>query len=130
VARILVADDHDYLRRLLRLVLAGAGHQVWEAAGGAEALRLARRVRFDLLLCDLFKPVLGGPETLRQARRELPGLPVVLMSGVDAGVDAPWGAGPPAPCRGLGVSRVLSKPFTLPAVLAAVDEALGDARAA
>src|SRR5262245_35147949 len=81
MANILVADDDNHIRRLVRALLESDGHQVTEVVDGLQAIQAARTVAFDLLVCDVCMPVLDGIQTLRQVRQELPELPVVSMSG-------------------------------------------------
>ena len=65
MARILVIDDVDHMRRLLRITLEEAGHQVGEAREGREAMRLLREHPADLVFCDLFMNGQDGLETIR-----------------------------------------------------------------
>src|SRR5262249_27633404 len=83
MASILVVDDNDKLRRVLRAFLEAEEHQVTGVANGAEALRAIRSEAFDLVLCDVFMPGLDGLETLRQLRREFPIQRALVMSGED-----------------------------------------------
>ena len=69
-ATILIADDYEDNRELLRLLLVAAGYQVIEARNGAECLKLASRMRPDLIMVDLSMPVLDGWETFRALRAE------------------------------------------------------------
>ena len=57
---ILIADDHDDNRELLRLLLSAAGYDVREARDGRECLTLARSQPPDLIVIDLSMPVLDG----------------------------------------------------------------------
>ncbi len=66
---ILIADDNVKNRELLRTVLAHLGHEVVEAANGAEALELAASREIDLFILDLQMPELDGYETARSLRR-------------------------------------------------------------
>jgi CheY-like chemotaxis protein len=59
-ATIIIADDHDDNRELLRLLLTGAGYDVREAKDGSECLALARNQPPDLIVIDLSMPVLDG----------------------------------------------------------------------
>jgi DNA-binding response OmpR family regulator len=88
-ARILVVDDSASMRRSLAEILTRAGHEVIQAADGAEACRTSREVDVDLVL-DLFMPVKDGIETLRELRARAPGVPIIAISGGgadDTGVD-------------------------------------------
>jgi DNA-binding NarL/FixJ family response regulator len=99
-ARLIIADDHELVRTSLRTLLAHAPDLavVGEAAEGAEALKLYRRMRPDLLLLDLNMPVIDGLEVTRTVKAESPMTRVVivtldaapshLLDAVKAGADA------------------------------------------
>jgi PAS domain S-box-containing protein len=65
---VLIADDHPANRELVRLLLGGLGAEVCEACDGEEAVDLAARRRFDLILMDVRMPVLDGPAAVRRIR--------------------------------------------------------------
>jgi DNA-binding NarL/FixJ family response regulator len=99
-ARLLLADDHDYVRASLRGLLHGAANLevVAEAADGGQALELFRRLQPDIMLVDRNMPRLGGLELTRLVKQESPatrvvivsvdGSPEHLMQAVKAGADA------------------------------------------
>src|SRR5262245_23961125 len=62
MASVLVIEDDPQVRAVLRAVLEGAGHQVLEAADGAQGLATVRRRAVDLVFCDLFMPGKEGLE--------------------------------------------------------------------
>ncbi len=66
--KILIADDKATGRELIRTVLEKAGHQVFEACDGIEALEAAGRVRPDLIILDLHMPGLDGFSVVRELR--------------------------------------------------------------
>ena len=70
--RALVADDDAGIRRVLRLVLLGAGYDVVEATNGAEALERYRAERPELILSDLQMPRLDGIGLLARTRASSP----------------------------------------------------------
>jgi two-component system response regulator AtoC len=78
--RILVIDDDHALRESLQLVLSAEGYDVAGAADGDAALREVERASFDVILCDLRMPGLGGMELLPQLVRRLPSTTVIMMS--------------------------------------------------
>jgi two-component system cell cycle sensor histidine kinase/response regulator CckA len=80
---ILLVEDAEALRVMIREILEGAGYGVIECGDAAEALRtLAAEVaRADLLLTDVIMPQASGPEVARSLREKHPGLKVLFMSG-------------------------------------------------
>jgi CheY-like chemotaxis protein len=81
--RILVVDDEQNQRFLLRRIFERAGHEVTEAGDGAAALRLAGESPPDLVVTDIMMPVMGGVELIRRLRGEpaTAGIPILAASG-------------------------------------------------
>lgn len=120
MATILIVDDDDALRALLRRVLVRAGYSVLEAANGRAALEHLRAQPVDLMITDLFMPQQDGLETLLALRRMNVRLPVIAMSG--GGSAAQYDMLRTASL--FGAARVLMKPFRVEEVLAAINELL------
>src|SRR5436853_859789 len=84
VIRIVIADDHSVVRQGLRMFL-GLDPElevVGEAADGAEALRLARELKPDVVVMDLLMPVMDGIAATAAIRRELPDTEVLALTSV------------------------------------------------
>src|SRR5436853_2768465 len=84
VIRIVIADDHSVVRQGLRMFL-GLDPElevVGEAADGAEALRLARELKPDVVVMDLLMPVMDGITATAAIRRELPETEVLALTSV------------------------------------------------
>jgi two-component system cell cycle response regulator CpdR len=81
-ATVLVVDDLESFRVMLRRQLVSLGHTVLEAADGAEAIEVVRSRRggLDLVMTDVVMPAMNGTEVAACICAEYPGLPVVLMS--------------------------------------------------
>ena len=77
---VLLVDDDDNVRESVALALVNAGHQVTEAADGAQAVDLLSSHAFDLAICDVQMPRLDGLALFRRIRREAPGTAVVIMT--------------------------------------------------
>ena len=90
-ARILVVDDKESFRFMIKGYLEDAGYQATSVAGGVEALVELERARYDLVLSDMVMPEMDGVALLRQVRSSLPQLPFVLVTAhgsVDSAVAA------------------------------------------
>ena len=105
---MLVAEDHDDTRYLLRTLLERRGHAVFEAADGVEACDVAARERPDLILMDGELPLLDGVAATRRLRGTvaLAGVPIVFLSG-HAGPQHQLAA------RDAGCDDYIVKPFNL-----------------
>jgi CheY-like chemotaxis protein len=82
-AVILCVDDEENPLVLRRLVLEKAGYEVITAKSANEALAILGSRRVHLVLSDHLMPGITGAEFARQIKAQEPGLPVVLLSGVD-----------------------------------------------
>ena len=80
---ILIADDDEDNRTMLRTLLELWNYRVLEAKDGGEALGLAERARLDLILMDVRMPRFDGIETARRIRRskKTVGVPIIFLSG-------------------------------------------------
>jgi PAS domain S-box-containing protein len=117
---VLVIDDEESVRSIIRQGLEGAGYRAVTAADGAEGVALFthRRSEVALVLTDLMMPVMDGAAAIGALRRLDPSVRVVAMSGIaDAGSVA-------EPARPGGVLRFLLKPFSLESLLSTVHEAI------
>ena len=82
-ALVLVVEDHEDTRTLLRTMLEMSGYLVAEAGDGEEGVRVARRLRPRLIIMDASLPRLDGIAATRRIRSDsaLKGVPVVFLSG-------------------------------------------------
>jgi len=79
--RILIVDDDEQVRTMLRATLERAGYEVEEAADGRGAIALYRRSPVDVVLADIIMPEMEGIETILRLRREHPDVKIIAMSG-------------------------------------------------
>jgi PAS domain S-box-containing protein len=119
---VLVVDDEAQLRELVARILRRSGYEVLVAADGQEALVLAREhaERIGCLLSDIVMPRMLGGELANRLTAELPGLPVLFMSGYADPMLAEQPLGPDV--------RILSKPFTDVELLTEVRALVGEPR--
>ena len=82
--RVLITDDHGVVRQGLRMYLSLDGDLdvVGEARDGAEAVRLARELRPDVVLMDLVMPGMDGIEATKEIKAGLPDVEVVALTSV------------------------------------------------
>jgi CheY-like chemotaxis protein len=82
MTRVLIADDKETSRELIRMVLESLGHEVREASDGLEAVRHAREAPPDLIILDLQMPVLDGFGALAELRgdRSLAATPIMALT--------------------------------------------------
>jgi len=120
MAKILIVDDEPQLRRILRLTLERAGHEVREAADGQEASGILSTEKPKLMITDLIMPNKEGTETIREARKCQPDLKIIAISG------GGHSRGPDILdlAQKLGADRTFKKPFKPNEIAAAVDELL------
>ena len=84
MARIIVIDDQEPIRRVVRRALEKEGHEVLEASDGEIGERLLERSPADVVITDIFMPGQDGILTLRQIRKRFPAVKVIVMSGGDS----------------------------------------------
>lgn len=121
---ILIADDHDDNRELLRLLLSSAGYDVREARDGSECLSLARDQPPDLILIDLSMPVLDGWGVFRELKtdqrtRTIPCMAVTAHAELNR-----------TEALETGFSAYISKPFNGDALLKTVATVLSNRKLA
>jgi DNA-binding response OmpR family regulator len=118
MSTILVVDDELELRVSLSRFLQRSGYEVFTAANGHEGIALTRFIRVNVVVTDILMPEKEGLETIRQLRREFPGLKLIAVSG--GGVVDPVNYLSLA--RKLGVDRTFAKPFSFFELGAAIRE--------
>ncbi len=114
--RVLVVEDDEGIREMLKYNLVTAGFSVHEAADGASGLRTARTARPDLILLDLMLPGMSGFDFCRALRRSSK-VPIIMLTAKDAEVDKIVGLE-------LGADDYITKPFSVREVLARVNAVL------
>jgi len=118
VATVLIVDDEPNIRRMVGALLASEGHQVIDAASGADGVARANEGDPDVVLLDLMMPgSMDGMSALQHLKENQPDLPVIMMSGRAGLSDA-------VTATKLGAINFLEKPLTPEGVLFAIGAAL------
>ena len=112
MARILVVDDDQHIRHLLRAVLERQGYSVVEAKNGHEGLQRYRAAPTDLVITDMQMPVMDGLQMIRELRRAFPTARVIAISGGKRALNM---------AKTL-VQRTLEKPLCMEELLDAVQQ--------
>jgi two-component system response regulator (stage 0 sporulation protein F) len=113
-ATILIIDDEEPIRALLRFALEAAGYEVTEAANGRQGLDLYRRRPTDLIIADMLMPELNGLDLLLDLTREFLHAKVIAISGAGGEQNVLDVA------KLLGARQTFEKPFSIPQLLDAV----------
>ena len=120
--RILIIEDQDDNRTIMRDLLNTAGYRLIEAVDGEEGVKLAQSERPDLILMDIQLPILDGYEATRRIRAsvELKSIPIIAVTSYAL-------SGDDAKARAAGCDSYVAKPFSPRELLAKVREFLPNA---
>jgi DNA-binding response OmpR family regulator len=113
---VLVVDDDDNIREIMKLYLVNEGYHVEEAADGIEALRKVEVVKPAIILLDVMMPILDGMEVCRQIRK-FSRVPVIMLTARSVDEDKILGLG-------IGADDYVTKPFNPNEVVARVKAVL------
>ncbi|MEA3273747.1 MAG: response regulator [Pseudomonadota bacterium] len=117
--KILVVDDEDEVRKVIRLQLSGTRYEVLEAGDGEQGIETlqANPLEVEAVICDVRMPKINGVEAVAYFRREFPKTPVIVLTGypnVDLAVQF----------MKEGVVEYLVKPVEKEKLLEAVEKAI------
>jgi two-component system cell cycle response regulator DivK len=117
--RILVIEDTEDNRQIVRDLLTSVGYELIEAVDGAEGVAMAQTYRPDLILMDIQLPVIDGYEATRRIRAvpELARVPIVAVTSYAL-------SGDEAKARAAGCDGYMAKPFSPRRLLAKIREFL------
>jgi DNA-binding NtrC family response regulator len=117
MAVFLVAEDDRDFRELLAGVFEDAGHQVYQAADGRQALEMISARKYDVVLTDIKLPVKDGMEVLRETKLLSPDTEVLIMTAYGTLDSA-------AQAMKIGAADYLQKPFSIPELEMRVEKAI------
>jgi CheY-like chemotaxis protein len=115
VPAVLVVEDEECVRAVMRRTLERAGYQVWDSADGVQALGFLTQGVVDAVVTDIRMPGMDGWELAAHLKTMTPPLPILFMSGYDAHLGTGNLPGP-----------VLAKPFRPEQLLDAMRRLLSD----
>jgi two-component system cell cycle response regulator DivK len=113
--RILVAEDHEDNRQILRDLLASGGFDMIEARDGGQAVAMAEQSHPDLILMDIQLPVIDGYEATRRIRAQpaLKAIPIIMVTSYAL-------SGDDEKARQAGCDDYVAKPFSPRQLLAMI----------
>lgn len=111
---ILVIDDDDRVRTLLRNILLFGGYRVIEASDGESGMRYLEEGGFDMVLTDLGMPGMNGWEVTKLIKARIPQIPVALITGWGTNLDE-------KKIKESGVDWIIGKPFQVNEILEVVN---------
>ena len=120
---ILVVDDDGATRTVVKTALRRAGHYATSASGQDEVTALLKRLKFDLVITDVFMPEFDGIEVIKAVKEHQPEAAIVAMSG--GGGSFRTAEVCLTLARAAGSSAALAKPFHLEELFQAMGKALG-----
>ena len=117
--KILVVDDEPDLLKVTLLRLKKTGYEVFGGADGREALDLARQIIPDLIILDVYLPVINGDDVAKILKKddELKHIPIILISATTRTLDGR--------ARESGADGYLTKPFEPEELIGMVKKILG-----
>ena len=118
---VLIVDDEDQIRQLIRETLEQAGYDVQEASNGKQGLEQYRAKPADLVIMDILMPDQDGLESIMTLRREFPASRVIAITG---GSDMIGILNFLDVAKMLGARRTLQKPFDMQTLLDAAQSEL------
>ena len=106
--KILIVDDEDHIRELLKFNLEKNGYIVYMANDGLNGLKLAREKQVDLILLDLMLPGMDGFEVCKEIRRDniISNVPIIMLTAKSEEIDKILGLE-------LGADDYITKPFSI-----------------
>ena len=115
--RILIVEDNIMMRKLITNLFKGREIEYTEASNGLEALNLVKKSKFDLVITDIFMPVMEGMELIGLLKKDDPALKIIAISG-----SQPFYL---YMAKKLGINGVFTKPLNKTQFLKHVNKLLG-----
>lgn len=118
-AHILIVDDENDLRTLLRHILTAQGYQITDAADGEEAIELIKLQKFDIALLDIQMPNINGIQVLKYIKEHSPQTKAVMLTGYADLKHA-------MEAKEFGARDFIGKPYKLEDVLSTIEHILAE----
>jgi len=108
--KVLIVDDADFMRMMLKDMLTKAGHTVVEADNGKTALKVLEKEKVDICVLDIAMPEMNGLDALKQILANIQDMPVIMLSAL--------GTEPVVrEARAIGARAFVAKPFQVDSII-------------
>lgn len=124
MARVLIIDDNEVIRSMLRMMLEEGGHEVTEAANGLEGTERFRNDPTEVVITDIFMPEKAGITVIRDLHAAAPDVRIIAISGGSGDTNDPMDYLNLA--TRFGAHATLNKPFQLDELLDTVERLLAE----
>ncbi|MFC1494693.1 response regulator [Thermodesulfobacteriota bacterium] len=123
--KILVIDDEEQIREILKQMLERKGCSVCLAENGEEALEICENQNLDLIITDMVMPGKSGLKTIQEVKKNYPDIKIIAISGG-------YMVGPKRyldMAKTFGADRFFEKPFTSDEIYSAIEELVDESQA-
>ncbi|RMG50279.1 MAG: response regulator [Acidobacteria bacterium] len=117
MSRILIVDDEEPVRRVLRIMCKGLGHAVDTAENGLEAMERLKRQSYDLMITDLKMVPVSGLELVKFVRSTCPQTKIIILTAWSISASE-------IQAKKLGIRHYFAKPFNRTQIIQAIRELL------
>ena len=117
MARILIIDDDEHIRILLREILQRSGYEVSLAANGKQGLRMFYEKPADLVITDMAMPQMTGDKLAEEILKIRPDIPIILCTGYSDKIDE-------NKSKDIGIRAYVMKPMILRDIAGTIREVL------
>lgn len=117
VATLLVIEDNREINEYLQKVLSEVGYIVQNTSSGTKALKLLQKIQPDLILLDLGLPDINGETFCKEAKKDYPDIPIIILTGKSRTIDVVSGLN-------FGADDYITKPFEREVLIARIKSRL------
>lgn len=114
--KILIIDDEDKIRELLRVYIENSGYEVFEAGDGEKAMKILKEQKINLIILDLMLPDIQGEDLCKEIRKEYE-IPIIMVTGKTDESSMVYGLS-------IGADDYIGKPFSPRNVIARIEAVL------
>lgn len=121
--KVLVADDHIHIRRIIVDKVSNAGYTVFTAENGQEAVNIAKQEKPDIIIMDIMMPILNGIDAIKILKQDtdMSNIPILVLSAME------FGENDDNIADIVGQGNIITKPFSPKELLDVINARIGEA---